>query len=469
MGMPITTYNVLNALDRWDDEYSIRMVKDTLGTFNAFAFIIYDPDADENSDFGQRNRAFEQTINKEFDYLDHITGDKLLFFALVDPPKKWLKYGEPRSYYQQLLAHQNQIISNDRSVTAFSLAQSLDVPYEMLPCLVITPDFSTKRVVWVRTCPDHVINQLAWLGYRVQQSRSIIAVRAFFKDITENINLCEGSGITELESSLAKALTDVMSFMIENDRPDLNPVDGERVQSTLRELKNTLDNLKQTRELDTEELDSLCEKIVAFLAHLNTRPRQNLANFISINVTDLEVDSRLILKTAHMVNDFLMNSSTQMIDYTPVAICLAKVFEREINLSVVHWIRQHLGVDLPDYFNRYQNSVNAMFCPPKGRRIDFNRSGQQGKWNPPAIGESQIAYGLMAEDMNHWLNQPQDFLGHWDTIRQVRNKAAHTQFVGIDSVQTIQNTLNQLARNDIFQTLFEMKQTGRQNGFQLNQ
>jgi hypothetical protein len=146
MGMPITTYNVLNALDK-DDEYNTQMARNTLGTFNAFAFIIYDPDADENSDFGQRNRAFEKKINEEFDYLDHVTGDKLLFFALVDPPKKWLRRGKSRSYYRQLLDHQNAIISNDRSVTAFSLAQSLDIHYEMLPCLVITPNFSAEHVV----------------------------------------------------------------------------------------------------------------------------------------------------------------------------------------------------------------------------------------------------------------------------------------------------------------------------------
>ncbi len=84
------------------------------------------------------------------------------------------------------------------------------------------------------------------------------------------------------------------------------------------------------------------------------------------------------------------------------------------------------------------------------------------------MGESQIAYRQVAGNMNDWLEQPRDFLNQWDEIRQVRNQAAHTEFVGQNSVSQIQQALNQLADNNIFQILSNMKITAKRNGFQLN-
>ncbi|MCX7770674.1 MAG: hypothetical protein N2202_06275 [Proteobacteria bacterium] len=39
---------------------------------------------------------------------------------------------------------------------------------------------------------------------------------------------------------------------------------------------------------------------------------------------------------------------------------MTKVFERELNLSIVHWIRKELGIRLPGYFNKPQPDVRAL-------------------------------------------------------------------------------------------------------------
>ena len=284
MGMPITTYNVLDALDD-GAESEIRVARQALAPFSLFAFIIHDPDADETTDFGRRNRAFDRKISQAFDYLDHLTGKNLLFFALVDPPKEWLerlKHEGPRPYYNHSLDHQSAMTSNDKSVTAFSLAQSLGIPHEMLPCLVITPDFSARSALWLRTCPEHVDRQLGRLGYRARQATRIPADRSFFEEIRKEINLCKGSGLTTLVSSLAKVLADVMSFIIDEDCSDLNPVRrSNRIQDTLRRLQDVLNYRKTVDTLAPEELDNLCVKIVAFRAHLNRRTDLSLRDFYS--------------------------------------------------------------------------------------------------------------------------------------------------------------------------------------------
>ena len=83
MGMPITTYNVLNALSKRSPEsYEIGPAQKALEPFNLFAFIIHDPA--KHSDFNRK-------ISSAFHRLDHSTGHHLLFFALVDPPERWLQ------------------------------------------------------------------------------------------------------------------------------------------------------------------------------------------------------------------------------------------------------------------------------------------------------------------------------------------------------------------------------------------
>lgn len=149
MGMPITTYNVLDTLTKSRPEsYEIGPVNEALEPFNLFAFIIHDPEAHPD---------FDQTINSVFTRLDLSTGGNLLFFALVDPPQIWLDQGgrnpgRDRPYYRELSSHNqarktlrelhdpgNVITSTDKSITAFSLATSLGISYDDLPCLIITP------------------------------------------------------------------------------------------------------------------------------------------------------------------------------------------------------------------------------------------------------------------------------------------------------------------------------------------
>ncbi len=329
MAAPISSYDLLKPLSNPTKSYhELFKMNEALKGFNLFAFIIHDP---------EKHSDFDREMGRIFDRLDYLTGEKLLFFALIDPPEEWLRYGRQREYMKYLgdgkalvlPNSQNTITSTDKELTVFSLATSLNIPIDMLPCIVITRNFCISDFVWVRTCENHVMEQLEELGYRARRAMNGVDLVSD-KDMMQKIDLCEGSGSESLEVNLARALTDVLSFITDSNNPEVH----QQVEQTISDLQETLMEIK--RELSDEQnsqstelnrqLDNLCEKIVAFLAHLNTRPNQDLANFISIDMLHLEVDSRLILKTAHMVNDFLMNAPTRMIDYTPVAICLGSVY-----------------------------------------------------------------------------------------------------------------------------------------------
>lgn len=481
MGMPITSYNIMNVLDKGGEHYEVAAVEGALEPFNLFAFILHNP---------EDHPDFDKAISWDFDYLDYLTGDELLFFALVDPPKEWLEHGANRPYYQklsqqsqQLLSSRNATISTNKDITAFSLAHILGIPYEKLPCLVISPDFRSNSFVWLRTCKKHIEEQLKRLGYIATGRTGNISTATFRNVInSQGVDLCDGIGSESLERSLAKDLAEIMSFMVANDNSKVQ----QQVINVINELRNILRNLKEdiqetisVNELDRLEyldsqLDEYSLRIVYSLAHLNTKKDLDFNNFIDVQNGVLENDSYLMLKTVYtMLNLFnnksygeplaiegMFNSDQQTFDYAPAVMCLAKVFEKEINLSVVHWIRENLGVRLPQYFNKYQPRNIPTFD-----NVNFNKRDDNDTWSPPTLGTSLEACKKVSKT-NEQLGVPPPrlynnwdvFLQKWDAIKDERNTAAHTMVVvDENSVYKVRDALNWLSRRDIFKALCEMK------------
>ena len=462
-------FNFLDDSSSGSQPYEIQAARAALSPFNLFAFIIHDP---------ERHSDFDHRIRNRFETLDYATGDKLLFFALVDPSKEWLERAVDRRYYeylrsretQELLNPANTIESRDKGIAAVSLAGSLGIPDDELPCLVMTNDFTSKDVYWAKTCPNEVVEQLTILGYEARRSGHIN-----LENLKHQIDLCGGSGIESLESSLAKALSDVLSFIVAGSPESRNDKNQalEQAQNTLRELYGTLANLKENfAESNTDELDRLYTKIGLSLANFNPQTNLNSTDFISIDEAYLEYDSIVMLKTAHRVLDLfrtpgVLDQLNRRIDYTPGVICLTKVFEREINLSAVHWIRQQLDITLPDYFDKYQEDRKAIRRSGK-REIDFNRQkGRSNRWLPPGIGESEIIYRSMIKGSSMSTNKltaaQQDdlLLRNWNKIRNIRNRATHTELMPGTSVSEVERALDQLSTAGVFGLLHEMKKDYR--------
>ena len=482
MGMPITTYNVLNALDKGEPEYEIRAAQTALEPFNLFAFIIHDPKA---------HPEFDRSIRSDFNWLDYITGQELLFFALVDPPDAWLNEGRNRGmdrhYYKELQVFEretqalfnpkNAITSPDKNITAFSLANGLGISYDNLPCLVITPDFRSEHFIWVKTSSIHIEEQLTKLGYIASRIENIPPGTSSLEIIKKEIDSCKISGIRSLASSIAKRLANIMSCFVARD----NSAAHERAQNTINELRTNLRHLKRNinerntekNEGDKEKLDNLCLQIILSLSQLNLvtsdrisqRDTLNLNSFIEANHEFLEPDSHIMLKTTNMVLSPLLDRTLGFeVDYTPGVICLAKVFEREVNLSVVHWIRERLGVRLPLYFNKYDPKKQAKFDG-----VNFNHTRDNQTWSPPTMGRSlEAVQKKWSEEkwrptfsplQKKWLQ----FLNRWRKINEARNTAAHTmELVNERSVRAVCNAFQDLSKMDLFRSMFELKSNYRQ-------
>ena len=151
-GIPSYPQNYMTMLDtlynneRWDELHS---------RFNFFAFMVHD--AKSHPDFDQKIKEHlfdrpDQFINENnFDRLNQVANenDKLLFFALVDSsPQENRDSNRQRDQNAQnvpeprraAISLTHSIASIDPSIRAISLARSLEISNERLPCLVVTPD-----------------------------------------------------------------------------------------------------------------------------------------------------------------------------------------------------------------------------------------------------------------------------------------------------------------------------------------
>ena len=399
----------------------------------------------------------------------------------MDPPSEWLDHARSRDYYRLLTSQApweakellNPALaprSYDPSITAFSLANALKISADDIPCIVVTEQFDLNKFVWFKTSAYHLKEQLIQLGYLAERTRPISHVRKDWEKL--GLDLCAGFGAQELRSSLAVTLTSVLDFVMAGTAADPGSRRRAlvRARETIAQLYARLNEIKKHHEdIDNEELDRLCASIVSFLAQLSDRASFDLEDFVAVRRELLEVDLFQILRTAQGVLQALEThqahglfpDESEKLDYTPGVICLAKVFEKEANLSVVHWARQRVGITLPEFFNRHQPGVRAVVVSdfPGGRKIDLNLK-RQGKWLPPGIGQSELACMELSKEMLPDGLDTKDWtllLQLWASIRHYRNRAAHTELMDRASFLIVRDALQTLSKNQIFDRLSLMK------------
>jgi len=474
MGMTMSTYAVFNSLIRGRSDKDFDFVRKAINPFNLYAIILHDP---------EKHREFHQFLTEKFAELHVITGDKLLFFALVDPPESWLLDVAGRECYQKLknvetrvMLSDNTIKTHDPGITAFSLATNLNIPIVDLPCIVVTNYFKSDHFLWFKTCSEHIGEQLQTLALaasykkelRFDPKRGEALLRIIQRD---KLNLCKGSGNQILQDDLAEVIFDSLSFSVVNSDADFSNKQRaiQKVKKILHKSSQELKKEKQSfEESDSDKIDKICIALLSKLAQLSSLPSSTLLNSIPIDSNLLEIETQYILRSALMVDNLFFNEQNGLIhrnegfDFSLNVVGFAKVFENELNLSIVHWIRKKLGISLPAYFNKHQPTITAKILPdfqdPKA--IDFNKKSS-GNWHPPGIGQSILACNKIKKrsglpkkwDQANW----NILYENWRVIAKERNPAAHTGFVCSISAQAVKNAIEKLAENQIFDKMYHMK------------
>lgn len=511
MGMFLTKYSMLKALGYNEEGIVLEETKRMLKPFKLIGLILHDPN---------NHKEFHAKFAQSFESLDLLTGRDFLFFGLTDPPDNWLEKNNRDSFSiwepEKLLNPANAYETLDESITAFTIAQSLGIEYDSLPVIILTNNFQFNQYRVVKTCQKHLEQQLIEIGNFCSQKQTIFNLieDAEFNRLIHTIDLCGGSSHIKNEESLAKTLSDYLSFVIKEDYKSIdNRIAQNHSQKILNKFFsiNLRNNIRESRDIyksfpssednkssynleqsipnrinyedeyylinENQKNISKKEKLNLFILGCLSNFKKQQRNIGITNVKEdiLEIDTRceneskIILNTFNRVfSSYSTNTNPNefegMLDYSPLIMSLGKIFEIEVNLSVVHWIRNLLNIEMPEYYKKHKNDKGDYKLIPsesiiyKPRPVDFNM-GTQLDWHAPGLGESELITKTLYSQKKTppGFTDVESFLRYWTTIRQLRNKAAHTECLYQNDFSAVHNAFTSLVTTGKFGEMNNLK------------
>ncbi len=466
MGFSVDYRVFSHIIDNKTNPIQSEIVKRVAEQFTFFAIILHDP---------YIHKALDEKIIKVFKRMDIATGSDLLFFTLVDPGPAWNATAKERAYFKVFKSMESDIIktyinnenllyNNQNNIfNAFHFAHDLGITADLLPCIIVTQDFNANNIHVFKTCENSIEDQFEHLTNISRRYNNLKnnwkRANAILREESQNLNLCDGYEIITLVKNLGKSITDILDLV----KPEHLDEDGlVRLSEILAGLKHELDQhrmISNDKIVNFEFIDQLYLKIADLLAIIHDIRKLDYINCVSLDVQYLELDSLNWLNQANKVFSLFKNDISSELysteDQSPWAICLTKLFEKEISLSITHWFRKILKIDLPEYFDRYQEGVEGAYY----LNVDFN-DGEHGRWIPPMIGS--LLYSLKRKAPNNIerilnKNDLELLQSRGNIIRNIRNDCAHGVVVNQDSSMVLRKCLNELSNKHFFKKLYRLK------------
>ena len=494
--------------------------------FDVCTFAVYNPES---------HRDFQRKV-ADIDPLTFADRERrTLLFAPIDPPDGWVT-PDPERVPQLELTPQMRALMNlepdlairseNSDVAATSLAAQLRIPHGKLPCLVATPDLTSRHVTILPTHAGAINQQLEELGILASSQRDafwIIGDHSRKRFAFRQAESCGQSENVVLPASVASILADQQSLNLTSDHS--HPHHEQAVHHAKTKLAKLRENYGRRRvsrqehikaierisdpeqrrlvmdtfdtlDRNVKEMEELCEDIVKYLAVLPVEhDMESIKEFVDVEARLFERESQEILKSAYRVFLHLRSPSPYWpSDYYPIVIALAKIFEREINLSIIQLVRKLLSIGMPEYYNKYQPSTTATLDG-----VNFNdnyatwlseveRQEPRDTWYPPSLGKAKRACAKLHNTAKYSPSSPElgncdlvalkklssdwgvvwkkrvksviwDILiAEWEYIVEHRNKAAHeTRMGSLAELENVRTALNNLSYNGVLTGLYDMK------------
>jgi hypothetical protein len=482
MGMPLSKYTMLNALGYGADNHLMQRTEALLNQFKLFGIVLHDP---------KSHKSFHNEFASSFDRLDYLTGHDFLFLGITDPPKAW-KGRISRDYFdiwnkEDLLDPGNTYKTQDQSITAYTLAQSLGINYDDLPVIILTNNLQLNQYQVIKTSETHFVNQLTEIGFFCTRSDKYFSLTndSNFNELIRKIDLCGGSSNVSVESSLAKSLSDFLAFLVD----DLGSFDSRNAKLQVGQVLNDFFiNRKYNR--DPDRLEQLNLAMLGYLSNLKkselipgSSAFPSAENNYHTRISGVRIDkecedeSKVIINTFNKVyplfqpiRENLKNyqieakyespydkyDNPELLDYSMLVLSLSKVLEIESNSSIVHWIRKSLNIEMPDYYKKHKSDNNLYTILPAASLVDhplpvdFNMRNKRS-WRPPGMGQSKLIVQSLALEgkLPPMINNIDDMVKQWGIIAHHRNSAAHGE------------TMNYTDFNKVYDAFIKLKKEGK--------
>lgn len=491
-----TKYSLLNELVYGDDAAGKHSIKAFLKKYRLFAFLIYDPECQP---------SFHTQFSRLFPEIHQITGESFTFFSLFDPRKEH-RQGQNRfdlTTSDVSLSPSNSYSIEPDSIAAYSYCKSFDIDYDELPVLILTDNLEAVEYHILTTSEDYFEDQIQEIGVFCSHEMNPISISGHrFQEMVKRVDFCSNGRTTRQTESIAQILLHCLTFqLLKKDSPAERTQIKKRAESILSKYHTNrhvgindgekalyasflakVDGLTLTRSLSwnphlegNSEINEppkiwylkkrfWPEKRPRIMPEIGEDYRRHLA---PLNIdAGSENESRVLVKTFNTIQRTIYTEAeSHTLDFSPLGICLGKAFEIEINASVVQWIREYLGIDMPEYYKKRKPTLTSYTSIPSSvfgqsnMPIDFNQ-GTDRKWYPPALGASEAVLKTLdlAGHRPVEISRHDYLLTNFSRIRKLRNRAAHTEPMLSRDLEDLYLTFSNLITSGVYAELITLKQ-----------
>lgn len=448
---PINSYeglkNFLHFPNDTDNPYSR-----VLSQFKLFGIIVYDPNL---------HNDFHQLLQNGFERFDRHTGDKVLYFTTAQPPEGWHERNNYRSYHTVLENLNKPDNEKDSTIDVYGFCNYLELDFNNLPLILLSDNLNSRKFISIKTNAQLLAEQFELISEFCDRVRTPFNIETDldFKNLVRNLNDGQNNFYINRAASIAEAMVDLFTLEDENLQ---EKVFKEFIEKMNRRINYFRSKLRENEEnyFAYERIEQLAIFFATSLAKICSRRYGNTNPIIALS-DGYEHESYILQDTLNSIQEFLSTNNSN-VDYSIGVIPLSKIFEIEVNLSFVQYVRESLDIEMPTYFNKFYPSSHDynIRTSLKAPYVNFNQKTKSNDFLPPAIGQTKfiVNYYYRNNRLPKVFNANfQDFLRQWDIVHEIRNKAAHSSRVNIEDYNKVLSAFERIQNRGYAQNIIELK------------
>ena len=308
------------------------------------------------------NVEFNRHLSERMDYLNTRTGNSFLFFALIDPPAEWEGAPNPILKDDQLFMSMPSFSPKGDRAALYNFLQQIGYYDAPIPGMLLTSgDLLSKSYIYFPTSIERIEDQLIALGDLCAHHTNPVGLRsAELKHLLDAIApLWDYNSTTRPIAyilRLVSAYKDVKHESIHN-RELANEVIRKSLQVALqnqdmRYVANVLQYLETLYSEDPDD-ESECQELLQPICIPKHLPIDQ----------ETEINWNTYNEFLHLLRKVQsLSQEHQSINLSVVNIPLMIGVEKELNMSIVQYMRSLFGIPMPEYYcrwmERYPVSVN---------------------------------------------------------------------------------------------------------------
>ena len=494
MGFPISRFSLFYGL--YNQTQQSEEVHRIFSRFNLIAIILHNP----------ADKKFQQKMENHFEYYDSMTGPNFLFITFIKR-NRWIEATRnERKYLKTLTLGEGK--TDDFELQ--HLKQLFKVEEKENPVIILTTDLNSKTYAVIDTSTEIIEKQLREIGkFCRYQEKPQSCQDPNFKRLVRDLQECKSynwenysdeisSFPLPLRYSLIATFSRIQKRNIESSKDYLQELPNiiqfnrqlmDLIVALLQEIKirdilieklirriylkeqteeqcDELLSLLQERELFQKSTDIWFQELAN--AKIICLPQQEVDRKYLINdISDeWEQDSQIYAKTHNELCRALLHNGNREnnndeFDFACLSFYMPKIWENEINRSIVQKMRQLIGIEMPDYWFQYKQCDENFHIECGNKQVDLNNRYGRNNWKAPTIGDSKYAYDtLISKQLMDPIGNNDLFSKLWGKLNNARNRTTHWEPIDMDTFMRTYGYFNQL-KDQFFPTLMAIKREMR--------